>query len=178
MLTPGARTLLRTLKRLDYRVGIVSGGFTQITDHLTTELGLDYSLANTLDVADGRRLALEALWRSPMPVYLTPADHPGPDELAEINVDFSPDGRWLVTDDGEDGLLLWSRSGGAPSSLHTGQRWGGRFLPDSRSVISEYQSFLIRYKARRLRARDTGSTGIRGGCGKRSSRYSVITCGS
>lgn len=53
-LTPGARTLLRTLKRLDYRVGIVSGGFTQITDHLAGDLSLDYSLANTLEVANGR----------------------------------------------------------------------------------------------------------------------------
>jgi phosphoserine phosphatase len=54
VLTPGARTLLRTLRRLDYRVGIVSGGFTQITDHLATDLGLDYSLANTLEIANGR----------------------------------------------------------------------------------------------------------------------------
>lgn len=54
VLTPGARTLLRTLKRLDYRVGIVSGGFTQITDHLATDLALDYSLANTLEIANGR----------------------------------------------------------------------------------------------------------------------------
>ena len=28
-LTPGARTLIRTLKRLGYRCGIVSGGFTR-----------------------------------------------------------------------------------------------------------------------------------------------------
>jgi phosphoserine phosphatase len=54
VLTPGARTLLRTLRRLDYRVGIVSGGFTQITDHLATGLDLDYSLANTLEIANGR----------------------------------------------------------------------------------------------------------------------------
>lgn len=53
-LTPGARTLVRTLKRLDYRLGIVSGGFTQVTDYLVKELGLDYAAANTLEVADGR----------------------------------------------------------------------------------------------------------------------------
>lgn len=52
-LTPGARTLIRTLKRMGYRIGIVSGGFTQITDKLATELQLDYALANTLEVADG-----------------------------------------------------------------------------------------------------------------------------
>jgi phosphoserine phosphatase len=53
-LTAGARTLIRTLKRLDYRLAIVSGGFTQITDHLVQELGIDYAAANTVEVADGR----------------------------------------------------------------------------------------------------------------------------
>jgi phosphoserine phosphatase len=53
-LAPGARTLIRTLKRLGYRCGVVSGGFTQVTDRLTKELGLDYALANTLEIADGR----------------------------------------------------------------------------------------------------------------------------
>lgn len=54
VLTPGARTLVRTLKRLDYRFAIVSGGFTQITDYLVADLGIDYSAANTLEVVDGR----------------------------------------------------------------------------------------------------------------------------
>jgi len=52
-LTPGARTLIATLRRLDYRCGIVSGGFTQVTDRLAAELGLDYARANTLEVLDG-----------------------------------------------------------------------------------------------------------------------------
>jgi len=54
VLTPGARTLIRTLQRLGFRCGIVSGGFTQITDPLAAELGLDFAAANTLEVADGR----------------------------------------------------------------------------------------------------------------------------
>jgi phosphoserine phosphatase len=53
VLTPGARTLVRTLKRLDYRFAIVSGGFTQLTDALVKDLGIDYSAANTLEVVDG-----------------------------------------------------------------------------------------------------------------------------
>jgi phosphoserine phosphatase len=53
-LTPGARTLIRTLQRLGFRCGIVSGGFTQITDPLAQALGLDFAAANTLEVADGR----------------------------------------------------------------------------------------------------------------------------
>jgi phosphoserine phosphatase len=53
-LMPGARTLVRTLKRLGYRCGVVSGGFTQFTDWLTVELGLDFAEANTLEIAAGK----------------------------------------------------------------------------------------------------------------------------
>ncbi len=53
-LTPGARTFVRTLKRLGYTVAVVSGGFTPITDRLAAELGLDHAIANTLEVVDGR----------------------------------------------------------------------------------------------------------------------------
>jgi phosphoserine phosphatase len=53
-LAPGARTFVRTLKRLDYRLAIVSGGFTQVTDALVADLGIDYSAANTLEIVDGR----------------------------------------------------------------------------------------------------------------------------
>ena len=54
VLTPGARTLIRTLQRLGFRCGIVSGGFTQITDPLAETLGLDFAAANTLEVVDGK----------------------------------------------------------------------------------------------------------------------------
>jgi phosphoserine phosphatase len=54
VLTPGARTLIRTLQQSGFRCGIVSGGFTQITDPLAAALGLDFAAANTLEVADGR----------------------------------------------------------------------------------------------------------------------------
>lgn len=53
-LAPGARTLVRILKRLGYRVAIVSGGFSQVTDQLVADLGLDFALANTLEIVDGR----------------------------------------------------------------------------------------------------------------------------
>ena len=52
-LTPGARTLVKTLKRLGYVVGIVSGGFTLLTDRFVAELDLDFGAASTLEVADG-----------------------------------------------------------------------------------------------------------------------------
>src|SRR5215469_10084691 len=53
-LAPGARTLIRTLQHLGFRCGIVSGGFTQITDGLAAELHLDYAAANTLEIVDGK----------------------------------------------------------------------------------------------------------------------------
>jgi phosphoserine phosphatase len=53
-LAPGARTTVRTLKRLGYRFAIVSGGFSQITDRLAADLGIDFAAANELEVADGR----------------------------------------------------------------------------------------------------------------------------
>ncbi|HUA30104.1 MAG TPA: phosphoserine phosphatase SerB [Streptosporangiaceae bacterium] len=53
-LAPGARTLIRTLRRLGYKCGIVSGGFTQFTDALSADLGLDYAAANTLEISGGR----------------------------------------------------------------------------------------------------------------------------
>ena len=53
-LAPGARTLITTLGRLGYRCGIVSGGFSQITDPLAADLGLDYAAAHTLEIAGGK----------------------------------------------------------------------------------------------------------------------------
>jgi len=53
VLAPGARTLVRTLKRLGYRFAMVSGGFTRITDRIAADLGIDYSAANDLEVVDG-----------------------------------------------------------------------------------------------------------------------------
>lgn len=53
-LTPGARTTVRTLKRLGYRCGVVSGGFSTIIDRLVDDLGLDFSAANELEIVDGR----------------------------------------------------------------------------------------------------------------------------
>ena len=53
-LAPGARTMVRTLRRLGYRFAIVSGGFSQITDRLAADLGIHFSRANELEIVDGR----------------------------------------------------------------------------------------------------------------------------
>lgn len=52
-LTPGARTTIRTLKRLGYKTGAVSGGFIQVLEPLAKDLGLDFYRANTLEIVDG-----------------------------------------------------------------------------------------------------------------------------
>jgi phosphoserine phosphatase len=53
-LTPGARTTLRTLRRLGYHCGIVSGGFRQVIDPLAHELEMDFVAANELEIVDGK----------------------------------------------------------------------------------------------------------------------------
>jgi phosphoserine phosphatase len=53
-LTPGARTFVRTLKRLGYAVAIVSGGFTVFTAWLQERLDLDHAHGNTIEIVDGR----------------------------------------------------------------------------------------------------------------------------
>lgn len=51
---PGARTMVRTLRRLGYRFALVSGGFSQVIERIACDLGIDYWAANTLEVVDGR----------------------------------------------------------------------------------------------------------------------------
>ncbi|MVU76341.1 phosphoserine phosphatase SerB [Nocardia sp. ET3-3] len=53
-LTPGARTTIRTLRRLGFRCGVVSGGFRQVIEPLAHELELDFVQANTLEIRDGK----------------------------------------------------------------------------------------------------------------------------
>ena len=100
-LTPGARTLCRTLKRLGYRIAVVSGGFTEVVTPLAEELGVDFVLANRLEVADGvltgrvlgdivdRRAKADALRRfaadSGIPLEQTVAIGDGANDVDMIN---------------------------------------------------------------------------------------------
>ncbi|PCI22836.1 MAG: phosphoserine phosphatase SerB [Piscirickettsiaceae bacterium] len=52
-LNPGAEQLIDYLKQHSIKLALVSGGFTFFTEKLKSRLGLDYTLANTLDVKDG-----------------------------------------------------------------------------------------------------------------------------
>ncbi len=53
-LTPGARTLVATLRDLGLSIGVVSGGFAEVVGPLAAELGITYVHANRLEVVDGR----------------------------------------------------------------------------------------------------------------------------
>jgi phosphoserine phosphatase len=53
-LAPGARTLVRTLRRLGFSTAVVSGGFHEVIDPMCADLGVDRVAANRLAVADGR----------------------------------------------------------------------------------------------------------------------------
>jgi phosphoserine phosphatase len=53
-LTPGARTLLRTLRRLGYVPAVVSGGFVEVLAPLMDELDVQYLEANRLEIVNGK----------------------------------------------------------------------------------------------------------------------------
>jgi len=53
-LSPGARTLVRTLHRLGHKVGVVSGGFLDVIEPTLKELGIDFYQANRLEILDGK----------------------------------------------------------------------------------------------------------------------------
>ncbi len=53
-LMPGARELLAACREHDVKFMLVSGGFTYFTERLKTELQLDYTAANQLEVVDGK----------------------------------------------------------------------------------------------------------------------------
>ncbi len=50
-LTPGAEDLVCALKKLGFKVALISGGFDFVADELKNRLGLDYVFANRLEFA-------------------------------------------------------------------------------------------------------------------------------
>jgi len=53
-LTPGARELIHVLKKLGYKIALISGGFTFVAERFKNELGIDFVHANVLETRDGR----------------------------------------------------------------------------------------------------------------------------
>lgn len=50
----GAKTLLAACQAQGVKTLLISGGFTYFTDRLKAELGLDYAIANQLEIIDGK----------------------------------------------------------------------------------------------------------------------------
>jgi phosphoserine phosphatase len=53
-LSPGAERMLAGFKAAGAKTALLSGGFTFFTERLKARLGLDYAVANTLEVAGGK----------------------------------------------------------------------------------------------------------------------------
>ena len=53
-LTDGAETLVRVLKRLGYKIAVISGGFSRAAEALKRRLGVDYAYSNNLEVQGGK----------------------------------------------------------------------------------------------------------------------------
>lgn len=71
-LTPGARTFVRTLRRMGMKIAIISGGFTVFTDRLREDLHLDHAFGNQLEIGDGKLTGR---------LIGTPIDRPGKAEI-------------------------------------------------------------------------------------------------
>jgi len=53
-LTEGAETMVRVLKRLGYKIAVISGGFSRAAEALKRRLELDYAYSNNLEVVAGK----------------------------------------------------------------------------------------------------------------------------
>ncbi len=53
-LSPGIRELIADVHSRGGKVGVVSGGFHEVLDHIAEDLGIDYWSANRLEVKDGK----------------------------------------------------------------------------------------------------------------------------
>ncbi|XPV76508.1 MAG: phosphoserine phosphatase SerB [Desulfovibrio sp.] len=53
-LTDGAERLIRNLKKVGYKIAILSGGFTYFGEKLQEQLGIDYVYANKLIIENGK----------------------------------------------------------------------------------------------------------------------------
>jgi phosphoserine phosphatase len=54
VLTEGVERVVRKLKQLGYKIGIISGGFEYFGKYLQKKLGLDYVFTNRLAIANGK----------------------------------------------------------------------------------------------------------------------------
>jgi phosphoserine phosphatase len=89
-LTPGSADLVTTLKRMGFRVALISGGFTFFTDKLKRDLGFDYTFANELVIKGGRLTGevkepvIDARRKAAIVRQLMKKEGLGPDEVVAV----------------------------------------------------------------------------------------------
>jgi WD40 repeat protein len=94
-----------------------------------------YALASLelADTAEARRLALDALGRSPMPMVIPGTSFPD----LPVGAEFSADGRWLAVGQLAGWMTLIGSSGENAASWRAAQRGvRGHFMPDSRVLVT------------------------------------------
>jgi WD40 repeat protein len=98
-------------------------------------MALAYALASLelADTAEARRLALDAIQRSPMPMVIPGARFPD----LPVGVEFSSDGRWLAVGQLAGWMTLVGSSGETSASWRAAQHGvRGHFMPDSRVLVT------------------------------------------
>ncbi|ORU91387.1 MAG: phosphoserine phosphatase SerB [Cycloclasticus sp. symbiont of Poecilosclerida sp. N] len=103
-LNPGAEQLVEYLKASGIKMALVSGGFTFFTDKLKVKLGLDYTLANTLDIENGcltGKVAGDIVGAQSKADLLSKLS-------AELNIDSS---QVVALGDGANDLLMFEEAG-------------------------------------------------------------------
>lgn len=98
----------------------------QPPEHPTARLAYTIGSLETVDTDEARRFAAELLWSGPMAFSEAVDTDP-------VNMEFSPDGRWLHAGRFDDMNKLW-RQDGSPATTLTGG-FGG-FSGDSKSYIT------------------------------------------
>ena len=99
-LTPGAATLVATMRSSGARAILVSGGFTAFADPVGRELGFDRIVANRLDIIDGRLTGTVA-----RPVVDAAT------KLAELLASGVPRGEVLAVGDGANDIPMIEAAG-------------------------------------------------------------------
>lgn len=104
--TPGARELLRILKKLGWKTAVLSGGFTPLASWVKQELALDYCFANHLVEENG---VLTGELVAGMPIIHAAKKRELLEEIAQTEA--IPIGNVIAVGDGSNDLLMMHKAG-------------------------------------------------------------------